>query len=68
MVSSGCDGLVGVGLRGERDEGDVGDLVDGLAAYLGDLFAIGYGDEEVRRSDFEKTWSCLAVAMRKSPA
>jgi hypothetical protein len=42
MVTRGCDGFVCVGLRGERDEGDIGDFVDGLAAYQCHLFAIGY--------------------------
>jgi hypothetical protein len=57
VFAGGCDGLVGVGLRGERYEGDIGDLVDGLAADLGDLFPGGYGDEEEGSRDFEQ--ACL---------
>jgi hypothetical protein len=56
VFAGGCDGLVGVGLGGERYEGDVGDFVDGLAADLCDLFAGGYGYEEERGCDFEQAY------------
>jgi hypothetical protein len=46
MFSRGHDGLVGVGPGGEWDEIDVGDFVDGSAAYLGDLLAGTYRYEE----------------------
>lgn len=57
MFAGGCDSLVGVGLRRERDEGYVGDLVHGLSAYLGDMFAGGDRYEEQGRCDFEQPWS-----------
>jgi hypothetical protein len=55
MLASSCNSLVGICLRGKRNEGDIGDLVDGLAADLGDLFAATDGDEEDGSSNFEKT-------------
>jgi hypothetical protein len=55
------DGPAGILLRGEGDEGDVGDLVDGLAADLCDLLAGGDGDEEDRGGDFEEAcWSSIS--------
>jgi hypothetical protein len=63
MVSGGCDSLVGVGLRSKRDESDIGDLVDGLAAYLRDLFAVGYRYEEVGSRDLEKAWCCISSTL-----
>jgi hypothetical protein len=53
VFASGCDGLVGVVVRSERDEGDIGDLVDGLAADLCDLFAARYGYQEEGSRNFE---------------
>lgn len=50
----GYNGLVGIGLGRERDEGDVGDLVDGLAVDLRDLFAAAYRYKEERSRDLEE--------------
>ena len=55
------NGLVCIGLRREGDEGDVGDLVDGFAADVGDLFAIAYRYEEVGSRNLEKTWSDVSA-------
>jgi hypothetical protein len=39
----------------------MGNPVDGLAAYLSDLFAIAYGDEEVRGCDLEESWKIMII-------
>jgi hypothetical protein len=54
MFTRGCNSRFRVGLRGERDQGDVGDFVDGLAANLCDVLAARDGDEEQGRRDFEE--------------
>lgn len=56
MFARGGDGFVGFRLGGERDEGDVGDLVNGLAAYLCDLFATAYRYQEDGSSYFEESF------------
>jgi hypothetical protein len=56
------DGPAGLLLRGEGDEDDVGDLVDGLAADLGDLFAAGDGDEEDGGCDFEEAYGWWTIS------
>jgi hypothetical protein len=55
VLASSRDSFVGICLRGERYESDIGDFIDGLAADLRDLLAATNRDEEDGSSDFENT-------------
>lgn len=59
MAACASNGFVCVGLRRKWDEGHVGDLIDGLAAYFCDLLAGANRYKEERGCDFQQaceTW------------
>lgn len=58
MLTGRLNGAFSVGLRGQRDEGNVGDLEDGLSAYLGHQFPVTDGDEKEGGCDLEQACAC----------
>lgn len=50
------DGVLCFGLRGQRNEGNIGDDVDGLATDLGDLLTLRDGDEVRSGCEIQETW------------